>query len=132
MASALKIQFEEAGVGTPGNHLPFKPHMTLIKLSRPISKKMNTTRINYTFYHEFRRMHFGFQPVESIILGSMFELNEADGFYVHKFVLSNQISCLRQDLSEVLLAQILKNICVSNRLVALLPYWRVDTPLFLC
>ena len=104
-------------MGTPGNHLPFKPHMTLIKLSRPISKKMNITRISYTFYHDFRGLQFGFQPVESIILGSMFELSEEDGFYVNKFVVSNQISCLRQDLSEVLLAQILRNVCVTNRLV---------------
>ncbi|KAI6661203.1 hypothetical protein LOD99_10131 [Oopsacas minuta] len=115
VASALKIRFEEAGIGTPGNHVPFKPHMTLIKLSRPLAKKMNITRLNHSIYFDFKTTHFGFQSVETLILGSMFELNEEDGFYVHKFVISNHISSLREGLSEVLLAQILKNICVSNR-----------------
>ena len=115
VASALKIQLEEAGIGTPGNHVPFKPHITLIKLSRPLARKMDITRINHTMYHDFKLTHFGFQSVERIILGSMFELSEEDGFYVNKFVISNHISSLRQDLAETLLAQVLKNICTTNR-----------------
>ena len=76
---------------------------------------MDITRINHNMYHDFKTTHFGFQSVEQVILGSMFELSEEDGFYVHKFAISNHISSLRQNLAETLLAQILKNICTTNR-----------------
>ena len=80
-SSFLIERFERAGLKTPGNHAQYTPHMTLVKMSRPMQHATNTSVISADAYSQFRDMLIGKQCVAGIHLCSMTEAKQVDGFY---------------------------------------------------
>lgn len=87
-------RFQEAGLRTPGNHEEYTPHMTLVKLSRPMQRELHTGVISPASYQPFLDMDVGSNHIESILLCSMTAPKQADGFYVQLSEISNSLSGL--------------------------------------
>lgn len=83
--------FKKAGLKTPGNHAQFTPHMTLVKLSRPMQHDQNTATISRDAYSQLTAMHIGKQVVDGIYLCSMTEAKQEDGFYKWYHSTSNSL-----------------------------------------
>ena len=78
----LLDQFQQAGVKTPGNRDQFTPHMTIVKLSRPLQRELHTTLISPASYLPFQNMSVGRQHIDTLHLCSMTEQKQSDGFYL--------------------------------------------------
>lgn len=90
-SSFLINQFRRAGLKTPGNHTVFTPHMTLVKMSRPMQHALHTSIINHEAYSQFRNMYIGKQCIGGIYLCSMTESKQDDGFYKRLHFVSNSL-----------------------------------------
>lgn len=77
----LKICLKEAGVEIRDSH-EFVPHMTIMKVTRPVSRIMNNRKIDPWLYSGFVDMSLGTQTVDGIYLCSMGDERRDDGFYV--------------------------------------------------
>ena len=80
LGGLLRKRFEDAGLATPGNHGDFKPHMTFLRLSRPMCKEMGTNFIDRGLHAPFATKHFGQQCIDGIHLCSMTQPHQSDGF----------------------------------------------------
>ena len=77
----VKLLVKEAGVEIRDNH-DFVPHMTIMKVTRPVARQMGTKNVDPWLYSNFTNMDFGPQRVDSIHLCSMGDERREDGFYV--------------------------------------------------
>lgn len=77
----IKLCLKEEGVEIRDNH-DFVPHMTIMKISRPVSREMGTKTISPFLYSGFSEMDFGFQSVDNIHLCEMVDTRQDDGFYL--------------------------------------------------
>ena len=90
--SAFLIErFRRVGLKTPGNHSQFTPHMTLVKMSRPMQHTLHTSVINREAYSKFQDEYIGKQLIGGIRLCSMTEPKQEDGFYKWFCSLSNSL-----------------------------------------
>ena len=89
--SHLIEQFQAAGLRTPGNHEEYTPHITIVKLSRPMQRELNTFIINPACYQPFLETHLGHQPISSVHLCSMHAPAQPDGFYLRFGTISNSL-----------------------------------------
>lgn len=90
--SAFLIErFQSAGLRTPGNHAQFTPHMTLVKMSRPMQHATHTSIISRDAYCQFADTPLGRQRVAGIYLCSMTEARQEDGFYKRFHFVSNSV-----------------------------------------
>lgn len=87
----LISRFQDAGLKTPGNHDRFTPHMTLVKMSRPMQHSLNTNVIRRDSYSGFSETYIGKQLTDGIYLCSMTEPKQDDGFYVRLHFVSNSL-----------------------------------------
>eukprot|EP00117_Sycon_ciliatum_P045205 scpid7455/ scgid0808/ Leukocyte receptor cluster member 9 len=94
----------EAGVATPGNHEGFTPHMTLVKLSRPMCRAMGDgAHVEPALYAQFSDLDFGRQAVDCLHVCSMTEPKSAvDGFYVRMTTASLGLAILVPSLLQCL------------------------------
>ena len=99
--SYLLEQFQQAGLGTPGNHDQFTPHMTILKLNRPMVRKLHTHAISPASYQEHRESPVGQHMVDSLHLCSMAAGKQSDGFYLRLATISNSL-CGLPSFSTVL------------------------------
>ncbi len=93
-SSFLIESFKGAGLKTPGNHAKFTPHMTLVKMSRPMQRELHTIIINPAMYTHFSSMDIGKQYVKSIHICSMTEPKQIDGFYKQLHSITNSVANL--------------------------------------
>ncbi|XP_070193775.1 leukocyte receptor cluster member 9-like isoform X2 [Littorina saxatilis] len=77
----VKLLVKEAGVEIRDNH-DFVPHMTIMKVTRPVSRQMGVKNIDPWLYSGFKDMHFGRQKIDAVYLCSMGSDRQEDGFYV--------------------------------------------------
>lgn len=77
----LKLLVREAGVEIRDNH-DFVPHMTIMKVTRPVARQKGTKNVDPWLYSNFTDMDFGQQKVNGIHLCSMGDERREDGFYV--------------------------------------------------
>ena len=89
--SHLMEQFQLAGLKTPGNHEEYTPHITIVKLSRPMQRELQTDIINPACYQPYLSHSLGQQPVSSVHLCSMHAPAQEDGFYLRYSTLSNSL-----------------------------------------
>lgn len=90
--AVLLQSLRDAGIATPGNHEGFTPHMTLVKLSRPMCRAMGDSAcIEPVLYSQFTDMDFGDQPISDLHVCSMTEPKTVDGFYVQ--LTSSRLHC---------------------------------------
>ncbi|KAF8563351.1 hypothetical protein P879_08934 [Paragonimus westermani] len=77
----LDLVLRAAGL-SPSDGRDFVPHITLVKLRRPVARQLQVKRIDPSLYEDFVDCSFGSQPVDSIYLCSMEKTRDPSGFYV--------------------------------------------------
>ncbi|KAF5400855.1 Leukocyte receptor cluster member 9 [Paragonimus heterotremus] len=77
----LDLVLRAAGL-SPSDGRDFVPHITLVKLRRPVARQLQTKRIDPSLYEDFVDCSFGSQLVNTIYLCSMEKTRDPDGFYV--------------------------------------------------
>ncbi|XP_076448080.1 leukocyte receptor cluster member 9-like [Babylonia areolata] len=77
----VKLLVKEAGVEIRDNH-DFVPHMTLMKVTRPVARQKGSKSVDPWLYDGFTDMDFGQQRVDSLHLCSMGDERREDGFYI--------------------------------------------------
>lgn len=90
--SFLMECFHAAGLRTPGNHDEYTPHMTILKLSRPMQRELHTGVISPALYLPFQNTNVGSQHIESLNLCSMTGPKQDDGFYLRLAQVNNSLS----------------------------------------
>ena len=91
MVEFILEQLQLAGIRTPGNHDQFTPHMTIVKLSRPLCREMHTDVINPSSYQPFLDTHVGKQSITSLTMCSIADAKQSDGFYHRVSTVSNSL-----------------------------------------
>ena len=76
----LKLLVKEAGLEIRDNH-DFVPHMTIMKVTRPVARQKRSKNVDPWLYSNFRDMYFGRQHIDAIHLCSMGDERRDDGFY---------------------------------------------------
>ena len=77
----ITAAFEDEGICT-SDKKGWKPHLTLLKLSRKRSlRKKGIRKVNEDSYTSWNDSYFGEEVVKNVHLCSMFETKEQDGFY---------------------------------------------------
>ncbi|XP_064633378.1 A-kinase anchor protein 7-like isoform X2 [Lineus longissimus] len=76
----VKLVLRTGGIEIRDNY-DFVPHMTLMKVSRPVARAMGTKNISPHIYSGSEDIIFGEQMVDALHLCSMKEEKGADGFY---------------------------------------------------
>lgn len=95
-------RFREAGLRTPGNHEEYTPHMTVVKLSRPMQRELHTGIISPASYQPFLDTDLGSHQIESLSLCSMTAPKQADGFYLRLGEISNSLAGLPTPFQSLL------------------------------
>ncbi|XP_013790887.1 uncharacterized protein LOC106474741 [Limulus polyphemus] len=77
-----KVQqlLEREGV-TLANNFSFVPHVTLLKVNRPVSRLRRTKYIDPSLYLKFAQNHFGSMKIDNIHLCEIGDHRRKDGFY---------------------------------------------------
>ena len=102
----LLEQFQQAGIKTPGNHDQYTPHMTIVKLSRPLQRELHTLLISPASYVPFQQMYFGRQQFDALHLCSMIEPKQSDGFYLRVTSVNNSLTSLPPAFQSLLLKRL--------------------------
>ena len=84
-------RLQDAGLKTPGNFDVYTPHMTLVKMSRPLQRTIDTKVIRRELYTCFKDAYFGKQTIEGICLCSMTGPKQEDGFFLRLHDVSNSM-----------------------------------------
>lgn len=92
----LLRSLQSAGLSTPGNHTPFVPHITLLRLRRPMMRAMSRQTIESWMYQPFRTATFGEQAIQELRIGEM-----ADIYIRYRFSISNSALCLSPALPSL-------------------------------
>ncbi len=69
-------RFKKAGLKTPGNYAQYTPHMTLVKLCRPMQHALHIATISRNAFSQFSDEYIGKQEVDGIYLRSTAEAKE--------------------------------------------------------
>lgn len=95
-------QFQKAGLRAPGNHDQYTPHMTIVKLSRPMQRQLHTSVISSAAYSPFQDSDIGRQSISAVHLCSMTAPKQEDGFYLRLGSVSNSLLGLSPEIGNVL------------------------------
>lgn len=115
LSSLLIEHFGQAGLKTPGNHAHFTPHMTLVKMSRPMQQESGTSVISREAYARFADTSVGKDRVSGIHLCSMTEPRQEDGFYKRLHFCPNSLASLSPLLPQ-LISKCVRHLCHSHAL----------------
>ena len=77
----LKLCLNAQGVEIRDYH-EFVPHMTLMKISRPVARATGKRYVPPWLYSCFNETEFGFQSVDNLHLCEMGDNRQEDGFYI--------------------------------------------------
>ena len=103
--SLLMEQLQTAGVRTPGNFSEYTPHMTLLKLSRPMQREAHTATIVPALYSKFTDMAIGRQKIDTLHLCST-SGPKVDGFYQTLMTLPCSLVCLPPSFKSIVAERI--------------------------
>ena len=87
-------QFQAAGLSTPGNHKEYTPHMTLVKLTRPMQRDPHTSIFTPAIYEPFINIEIGSNRIEAMSICSMTAPKQDDGFYLCSCEVTNSLCSL--------------------------------------
>lgn len=99
--SHLIEQFQQAGIKTPGNRDEYTPHITIVKLSRPMQRELNSQFINPACYKPYLNKQLGSQPVTGIHLCAMHAPAQPDGFYLRHSTITNSLLGLPESFASL-------------------------------
>ncbi|KAK6174896.1 hypothetical protein SNE40_013458 [Patella caerulea] len=77
----LSMCLRHEGIEIRDQH-EFIPHMTIMKTSRPVSRRMGTANIDKRLYEQFTDKYLGEVNISGVYLCSMGDERQADGFYI--------------------------------------------------
>lgn len=77
----IKLCFKEKGIDIRDGH-DFVPHMTIMKISRPVAKDTGKKYISPWYYSNKSDIDFGCQVVDNVYLCEMGVSRRDDGFYI--------------------------------------------------
>ncbi|XP_057302233.1 A-kinase anchor protein 7-like [Hydractinia symbiolongicarpus] len=82
LVDVFKNSFKELKVHYPANE-KFTPHLTVMKLSKcfKLMKKKGIKRIPQKMYKASKDSHFGFDEIKDVLLCSMTDKKDSNGFY---------------------------------------------------
>ncbi|GMH33487.1 hypothetical protein BSKO_01321 [Bryopsis sp. KO-2023] len=99
----LMKRFQDAGIPTPGNHPEFTLHASILRLSRPMARKLNVTFLDRGIYLPFQNTCFGSQTVKGISLCPTGRENiQPDGFYERVCEVKNEFLDVHPGVPELL------------------------------
>ncbi len=82
LESFLKTKFTRPDLGVKvTSHFEFVPHMTIMKVSRPIARERRSKFIDPALYVKYVNEEFGNQPINNLNLCIIEESTRFDGFY---------------------------------------------------
>ena len=91
LSKVLMEEFKAAGVSLMGNHDDLKPHITFMRLTRPMFKELGTDFFDHGLHAHLSTMRFGIQHVDAVHLCSMIEPLQANGFYLRLATVGNNL-----------------------------------------
>ena len=98
----LMLKLTDTGIVTCGNREPYAPHVTVLKLSRPMCRTMNSSQIDSAYYLPYANDHFGDQAVERIQLCSTSKQRDESGFYIELGSRVNSLLCVSEKLPNAI------------------------------
>lgn len=107
-AEIAKAKLKDAGIRLVGNHEVYRPHMTLLKLNRPLCKQLEMDSISPFLYEHFKNTYFGQQPVYGLRICSTGKERGDDGFYVTIGNLHNSLFCISDKLPSLIYSYLKK------------------------
>ena len=81
MYSQIQSRLKNAVHISSTNRFESIPHMTLLKVSRPIARLRNSKYLPSYLYEDFRNSYFGVQPIDNLKLCLIDAETSYDGFY---------------------------------------------------
>lgn len=99
--SILILKLKDAGLNPCGNREQYRPHVTILKLSRPMCRALSCDIINPNFYQHRINDYFGNQAVNEILLCSTSKERNQEGFYVDIGSKVNSLLCLSDKLRNL-------------------------------
>ena len=106
LVSFLIERLQMAGLSTPGNHSEYTPHVTIVKLSRPMRRELNAKIISPALYSPFQDSPIGHQNIQSLHLCPVMSPMQDDGFYLKLHTLTNSLGHLMPKLSVPLVEKV--------------------------
>ena len=97
-----KLKLKDAGIKLVGNHEPYCPHLTILKLNRPFCREQNMECVNNMYYSKFKNLPIGKQSIDQILLCSTGEERGYDNFYVSLSSISNNLLCVNSKLPALI------------------------------
>ena len=109
-SSLLVQKLGLASIATPGNYTPFSPHVTLVKLSRPMCRQYDMKSIERGVYQDLTEKTFGCQRAECMHLCPVTAPKEDDGFYPRYHTVRNCLSDLHPAIPRTMLKSSKENL----------------------
>ena len=81
MYSVIQSKLETCTNVSSTNKFQSIPHMTILKVSRPVARIRNSKYLQSYLYEEFRGTNFGTQPINNLKLCLIDAEAQSDGFY---------------------------------------------------
>ena len=98
----LLLKLKDRGLNACGNRDPYRPHMTIVKLSRPMCRTLSSTKIDPNYYLHHVNDQFGKQAIEKVYLCSTSKQRNDDGFYIELASKSNSLLSISDKLPEAI------------------------------
>ncbi len=116
LVAVLIERLQAAGVKTPGNHSEYTPHVTIVKMSRPMQRELSNARIaGQASYSKFQDKIMGKQQLQTIDLCSITGAAQDDGFFLRLHTISNSLVHLLPTFQPPLL-QAVHTLCTHGKL----------------
>ena len=109
LVALLLERLQAAGVLTPGNHNEYTPHVTIVKMSRPMQRELTARIAGQALYSKFQDSNIGMQQIQAIDLCSLTAPKQEDGFFLRLHTVTNSLVHLMPEITPPLV-QTIKNL----------------------
>ena len=94
----LLLKLKDAGLHPCGNRELYSPHVTILKLSRPLCHSLPSRMIDSNYYQHHVADQFGSQAIEEVFLCLTNKQRNHQGFYVDLGSKINSLLCISEEL----------------------------------
>ena len=100
------LKLKDAGIHLCGNYDVYHPHMTIMKLSRPLCKRLNIDGFNTMYYEQFSDHYFGEQKIFDLKICECGPDKSNDKFYIQLSSVENSLYYISDILPSIILENI--------------------------
>lgn len=100
------LKLKDAGIHLCGNYDVYHPHMTIMKLSRPLCKRLNINGLNTMYYEKFSDHYFGEQKIFDLKICECGPDKSSDKFYIQLGSIENSLYYISDILPSIVLENI--------------------------